>query len=110
VLTEIPNGVSKCCSACHSRISRRLSPNTPAIEEGEGEGWPEEEIERLRRSVREHGTHWARVASYFNQDTPANCMQRTQHQCKAFFFSQRKKLALDLALQEYHKVRHLNSW
>jgi hypothetical protein len=59
--------------------------------------WTEEETEAAKRAIREHGTNWTKVAEKVGSN-------KTQHQCKNFYFNYRKKLGLDNLVQEYNKV------
>ncbi|KAJ9589596.1 hypothetical protein L9F63_017181, partial [Diploptera punctata] len=103
---QIPAQVSKCCSACFNRISRRLAPHLQDSGSAQGEDgdhsntqqlrWTEEETEAAKRAIREHGTNWAKVAEKVGSN-------KTQHQCKNFYFNYRKKLGLDNLVQEYNK-------
>jgi nuclear receptor co-repressor 1 len=104
---EIPAQVSKCCSACFNRISRRLAPHLQDSAGAQGEDgdhsssqqlrWTEEEMEAAKCAIREHGMNWAKVAEKVGSN-------KTQHQCKNFYFNYRKKLGLDSLVQEYNKV------
>lgn len=59
--------------------------------------WTDEEAEALKRGISEHGTKWSEVAQVVGPS-------KTQYQCRTYFFIYRKKLGLDMALQEYNKV------
>ncbi|KAK6640723.1 hypothetical protein RUM44_012420 [Polyplax serrata] len=91
---QIPPNVTKCCSACFNRISRRLAPHVASEEETLR--WTEEETDALKRGLKEHGTSWTQVADKVGT--------KTHHQCKSFYFNCRKKLGLDLLVQEYNKA------
>ncbi|XP_018315095.1 nuclear receptor corepressor 1 isoform X1 [Mycetomoellerius zeteki] len=98
---QIPNSATKCCSACFSRISRRLAPHLAGGTEVSEDGadalsrqWTDEELEQLRRALREHGTNWPKVA----EQIPG----KTNHQCKNYYFAYRKKLSLDQVVAEYY--------
>ncbi|TGZ54100.1 Uncharacterized protein DBV15_00368 [Temnothorax longispinosus] len=98
---QIPNSATKCCSACFSRISRRLAPHLAGGTEVSEDGadalsrqWTDEELEQLRRALREHGTNWPKVA----EQIPG----KTNHQCKNYYFTYRKKLSLDQVVAEYY--------
>lgn len=95
--SEIPPNVTKCCSACFTRIARRLSPYSNGDEANNVLRWTDEETELLKTGMREHGTRWSEVCKIVGHS-------KTQHQCKNFYFNYRKKLGLDLILQEYNKV------
>lgn len=99
---EIPSSATKCCSACFNRISRRLAPHlTGGTEVPEGSAdslarqWTDEELEQLRRALREHGTNWVKVAEQI--------AGKTNHQCKNYYFAYRKKLSLDQVVAEYYQ-------
>nr|CAD7429781.1 unnamed protein product [Timema monikensis] len=102
---QIPETLTKCCSACFNRISRRLAPH---IQDGNAIAdddqlsqcqqlrWSEEEIESAKRALKEFGTNWSKVAERVGNT-------KTHHQCKNFYFNYRKKMGLDLLVQEYNK-------
>lgn len=101
-LLEIPSNATKCCSACFNRISRRLAPHLTGGNEVPEDSvdslarqWTEEELEQLRRALREHGTNWMKVA----EQVPG----KTNHQCKNYYFAYRKKLSLDQVVAEYYQ-------
>lgn len=48
---EIPSDVTKCCSACHNRISRKLGPEVE--EPVDPSRWSEEDMDALRCALRE---------------------------------------------------------
>ncbi|CAG2063460.1 unnamed protein product, partial [Timema podura] len=103
--SEIPETLTKCCSACFNRISRRVAPH---IQDGNAIAdddqlsqcqqlrWSEEEIESAKRALKEFGTNWSKVAERVGNT-------KTHHQCKNFYFNYRKKMGLDLLVQEYNK-------
>ncbi|KAL6257165.1 hypothetical protein P5V15_012096 [Pogonomyrmex californicus] len=98
---QIPNSATKCCSACFSRISRRLAPHLASGTEVSEDGadalsrqWTDEELEQLRRALREHGTNWSKIA----EQIPS----KTNHQCKNYYFAYREKLSLDQVVAEYY--------
>ena len=91
---EIPPNLTKCCSACFNRISRRLTPHIATEEETLR--WTEEETEALKRGLKEYGISWSKISEKVGS--------KTHHQCKSFYFNCRKKLGLDLLVQEYNKV------
>nr|CAD7571913.1 unnamed protein product [Timema californicum] len=102
---QIPETLTKCCSACFNRISRRLAPHIQdgnAIAEDDQLSqcqqlrWSEEEIESAKRALKEFGTNWSKVAERVGNT-------KTHHQCKNFYFNYRKKMGLDLLVQEYNK-------
>lgn len=92
---QIPSDVSKCCSYCYSRISRKLGAD--AEEPVDPTRWSEEDIEMLRGALKENGCHWSRVA----EKLPS----KTEGQCKSFYFNFKKKYKLDDVVAEYKKAR-----
>lgn len=99
---QISNNVTKCCSACFNRISRRLAPHLSGASEtledtdASTRQWTDEELEQLRRMLREHGTNWPKVS----EQIPG----KTNHQCKNYYLTYRKKLGLDQAVAEYYQT------
>ncbi|KAK3919063.1 Nuclear receptor corepressor 1 [Frankliniella fusca] len=107
---QIPAGVTKACTACVNRISRRISPSedhaasgdassSPSVASSTGGNslrWTEDETELLKKALREHGTNWQRVSEAVGGT-------KTHHQCKNFYFNYRKKIGLDALVQEYNK-------
>lgn len=59
--------------------------------------WTDEETEALKRGIAEHGSKWADVCEVVGKT-------KTEDQCKNFYFNFRKKLGLDLVLQDYNRV------
>lgn len=57
--------------------------------------WSDEELELLRKALREHGTNWAKVAEQISG--------KTNHQCKNYYFTYRKKFNLDQVVAEYYQ-------
>lgn len=92
---QIPSDVTKCCSACHNRISRKLGPEVE--EPVDPSRWSEEEMDALRCALREVGCHWSKVAE--------RLPNKTEGQCKSFYFNFKKKYKLDDVVAEYRKNR-----
>lgn len=108
LFADIPNTATKCCSACFNRIQRRLSAMGVVSNVGEDTNtsptsvsqlfkWTDEETEALKRGITEHGTKWSEIAQLVGPT-------KTPYQCRTYFFFNRKKLGLDVALQEFNKV------
>ena len=100
---QIPNNATKCCSACFSRISRRLAPHLTGGTEVSEDGadalsrqWTDEELEQLRKALREYGTNWPKIA----EQIPG----KTSQQCKSYYFAYRKKLSFDQVVSEYYTL------
>lgn len=114
MLAEIPNGIKKCCSACFTRISRKIShltsgTNSPAASSGgvsssskgaKMEGWSDDEVETVKRELRNCGRNWAAIAGKLASSSSA----KTPEQCKKFFYDFRKKFGLDKIVLEYKRV------
>lgn len=92
---QIPNDVTKCCSACHNRITRKLGPD--AEEPVDPTRWTDEDIDTLRCALREVGCHWSKVAE--------RLPNKTEGQCKSFYFNFKKKYKYDDVVAEYRKSR-----
>lgn len=98
--SEIPSNTTKCCSACFNRISRRLAPHFSSADATDdadaiARQWSDEELDKLRNALREHGTNWAKVAEQISG--------KTNHQCKNYYLAYRKKLGLDQVVAEYYQ-------
>ncbi|XP_034945061.1 uncharacterized protein Smr isoform X3 [Chelonus insularis] len=99
---QIPNNTTKCCSACFNRISRRLAPHLTASTDTNEDNtettarqWSEDDLKQLRRALREHGTNWQKVSEQING--------KSNHQCKNYYLTYRKKLGLDQVVAEYYQ-------
>ncbi|XP_059091907.1 nuclear receptor corepressor 2-like isoform X2 [Tigriopus californicus] len=102
---QIPNGTKKCCSACFTRISRKINQilggnslcNSPAepVKAESDIVWSEDEIESIKTLLRQHGRNWATLADKISAKSP--------EQCKKFFYNNRRKLGLDRIMLEYKK-------
>jgi len=78
-------------------LAPHLTGGTEISEDGadlSSRQWSDEELEQLRRALREHGTNWPKVA----EQIPG----KTNHQCKNYYFTYRKKLSLDQMVAEYY--------
>nr|XP_053647956.1 protein PRRC2A-like [Cherax quadricarinatus] len=93
---QIPAEVNKCCSACHNRISRKLGQDL-AEEPVDPTRWSEDDIDGLRAALREVGCHWSKVAE--------RLPNKTEGQCKSFYFNFKKKYKYDDVVAEYRKSR-----
>ncbi|KAF0290558.1 Nuclear receptor corepressor 2 [Amphibalanus amphitrite] len=91
--SQITPEVVKCCSACHNRIARKLTPGEPAEEPSQ---WSEAEIERLRSGLRTLGPDWQRLAETVGG--------RSASQCKRFYIDHKLKHKLDEVMAEYKRV------
>lgn len=115
--TEIPNGIKKCCSACFTRICRKIAQmssgtNSPAASAGgaqassgaavgavkvEADEWNDEDIEVVKTELRNVGRNWTSIAAKLTSG-------KTPDQCKKFFYEYRKKFGLDKIVLEYKRV------
>ena len=94
----------KCCSACFTRLTRRiaqltdgsLAPKTET-ETSSSISWSDEEIETLKNCLKSSGRNWAVISQKLNG-------AKTPEQCKKFFYNNRKKQQLDKLVTEYKRV------
>eukprot|EP00092_Neocalanus_flemingeri_P085463 GFUD01107555.1.p1 GENE.GFUD01107555.1~~GFUD01107555.1.p1 ORF type:complete len:1977 (-),score=508.72 GFUD01107555.1:283-6213(-) len=98
---QLPENTKRVCTACFTRITRRISQlegvsGEVKKEKDEPVNWSEEEIENARESLRNHGTNWGRMAE--------TVKVKTEEQCKKFFYNQRKRLQLDKLVTEYKRA------
>lgn len=99
---QIGPTTTKCCSACFNRIQRRLMAlgvvgTSNNISTDTLDGWTDEETNALKKGIREHGTRWSEISKLVGPN-------KSHYQCKEFYFSFRKKLGLDLLVQEFKKT------
>jgi len=110
---QLPEGTKKVCTACFTRITRRISqiegngiidvvPSSSSTikkeaKEAEAASWTEEEVEKVRVSLRQNGTNWVKMSTALNSS-------RTEEQCKKFFYNQRKRLQFDKVVLEYKRA------
>lgn len=87
---QIPPNVSKCCSACLTRIRRKMGPHLLG-----SNSLTEEEVGRLKKLLQEHGPKWNQFAESFGKPVLA---------LKSCYFHYQKKYGLDVALNEYYKL------
>jgi len=97
---QLPENTKRVCTACFTRITRRISQleginGEVKKEKEEPVNWSEAEIESARESLRNHGTNWGRMAE---------AVVKTEEQCKKFFYNQRKRLQLDKLVTEYKRA------
>ena len=104
---DISDNTKKCCSACFTRLTRKIaqmtdgSPpviKTESIEPVNSVAWTEDEIEMLRSCLKSSGRNWAMVSQKLNG-------AKTTEQCKKFFYNNRKKHQLDKLVTEFKRVR-----
>ena len=104
--SEIPEGTKKCCSACLTRLTRKITQLTGSSDNHKSTSeerleqvllWREDEIETLKVCLRNSGKNWAVISETLNKS-------KSPEQCKKFFYSQRKKHQLDKIVLEYKRV------
>ncbi|KFM81561.1 Nuclear receptor corepressor 1, partial [Stegodyphus mimosarum] len=95
---QIPSDVNKCCSACFNRITRKLE-NNPVTEgdPNENSRWTDEEMEKVKQGLQQHGTDWEAVANIVGT--------KNKEQCRNFYFNYKRKYGLEEILQEYKKTK-----
>ncbi|KFB43490.1 hypothetical protein ZHAS_00011295 [Anopheles sinensis] len=86
---QIPPNVSKCCSACLTRIRRKMGPHLLG-----STTLTDEEVARLKTMLQEHGPKWIQLAESLAKPPLA---------LKSCYFHFKKKYGLDMALNEYYK-------
>lgn len=59
--------------------------------------WTDEELDQLRKALREHGTNWPKVSE--------SIAGKTNHQCKNYYLTYRKKMGLDQVVAEYYQSK-----
>ena len=97
----LPEKTKHVCAACFTRITRRISqlecePGTSKGKKEEEVNWAEDAIEKAKGSLRQYGTNWTKMAEAVRD--------KTEDQCKKFFYNQRKRLQLDKVVQEYKRA------
>lgn len=85
---QIPPNVTKCCSACLTRIRRKMGPHLL------GTNLTDDEVTRLKKLLQDVGPKWNQLAETLNKTPVA---------LKSFYFHYKKKYGFDLAVTEYYK-------
>lgn len=90
---QIPPNVTKCCSACLTRIKRKMGAHllgtTPLTED---------EIQQFRKQLQEIGPKWKQLAEQLGKSATL---------LKTIYYHYEKKYGFDQAVNEYYKV-HVN--
>lgn len=86
---QIPPNVTKCCSACLTRIKRQMGTRLSLSDE---------EIQKFRKQLQEVGPKWSQLAEQLNKSATV---------LKTFYFHNKKKYGFDQAVNEYFKT-HAN--
>ncbi len=102
---EIPDGTKKCCSACFTKMTRKIAqlmgggtgPDILVKSEGPDPLWTDDEVEILKNCLRLNGRNWTLMGEKLSN--------KTSDQCKKFFYESRKKYQLDKLVLEYKRVR-----
>ena len=107
IVADISDNTKKCCSACFTRLTRKIaqltdgSPpviKTESVEQAVNSvAWSEEEIEMLRSCLKASGRNWAVISQKLHG-------AKTTEQCKKFFYNNRKKHQLDKLVTEFKRV------
>ena len=97
----LPEKTKHVCAACFTKITRKISqlecePGTSKGKKEEEVNWAEDAIEKAKGSLRQFGTNWTKMAEAVRD--------KTEDQCKKFFYNQRKRLQLDKLVQEYKRA------
>ena len=108
---KIAENAKKCCSACFTRLTRRIaqvtenqsSVKTEPQDQGQSSGssspsiaWTEDEIETFKHCLKSTGRNWAVISQKVNNS-------KTPEQCKKFFYNNRKKHQLDKLVTEFKR-------
>lgn len=86
---QIPPNVTKCCSACLTRIKRQMGTRLSLSDD---------EIQKFRKQLQEVGPKWSQLAEQLNKSATV---------LKTFYFHNKKKYGFDQAVNEYYKT-HAN--
>lgn len=86
---QIPPTVTKCCSACFTRIIRKIGPHVY------GSQLTDEEIAKLKSLLQEVGPKWTQLADMMGKSTQA---------LKTFYSHNKKKYCLDVAVIDFYKT------
>lgn len=86
---QIPPTVTKCCSACFTRIIRKIGPHVY------GSQLSDEEIAKLKSLLQEVGPKWNQLADMMGKSTQA---------LKTFYSHNKKKYLLDVAVVDFYKT------
>ena len=105
--TEIPDGTKKCCSACFTKMTRKIAqlmgggtgPEITIKSEGPDPQWTDDEVEILKTCLRSTGRNWSIMSEKLSN--------KSSDQCKKFFYESRKKFQLDKLVLEYKRVRNI---
>ena len=97
----LPDETEHMCAACFTKITRKISqlecePGTSKGKKEEEVNWAEDTIEKAKGSLRQFGTNWSKMAEAVRD--------KTEDQCKKFFYYQRKRFQLDKLVQEYKRA------
>ena len=113
IVADISDNTKKCCSACFTRLTRKIaqltdgSPpviKTESVEQAVNSvAWSEEEIEMLRSCLKASGRNWAVISQKLHG-------AKTTEQCKKFFYNNRKKHQLDKLVTEFKRVSFFSSF
>lgn len=97
---QLPDKTKHVCAACFTRITRRISvlecTENKVKKEEELVAWADEAVEKAKTSLRQYGTNWSKMSEAVRD--------KTEDQCKKFFYNQRKRLQLDKLVQEYKRA------
>ncbi|EDS36387.1 conserved hypothetical protein [Culex quinquefasciatus] len=85
---QIPPNVSKCCTACLTRIRRKMGPHLF------GTNLTDDEVARMKKLLQDVGPKWNQLAEALNKTPVA---------LKSFYFHYKKKCGFDAAVTEYYK-------
>ncbi|KAG5671998.1 hypothetical protein PVAND_002162 [Polypedilum vanderplanki] len=90
---QIPPNVTKCCSACLTRIKRKMGAHLLGTT-----SLSDDEIQQLRNKLQDIGPKWSQLADQLNKSATV---------LKTFYYNYKKKYGFDQAVNEYYKM-HAN--
>lgn len=90
---QIPPNVTKCCSACLTRIKRKMGTHLLGTN-----SLSDDEVLQFRKQLQESGPKWIQLADQLNKSATV---------LKTFYFHYKKKFGFDQAVNEYYKM-HAN--
>lgn len=90
---QIPPNVTKCCSACLTRIKRKMGAHLLGTT-----SLSDEEIQQFRNKLQDIGPKWSQLAEQLNKSATV---------LKTFYYNYKKKYGFDQAVNEYYKM-HAN--
>ena len=86
---QIPLHVTKCCSACLTRIRRKMGPHLLGTTQ-----LTDDEIQHFRKQLQETGPKWSQLSE---------TLAKSATVLKSIYYHYKKKYGFDQAVNEYYK-------